>query len=116
MSSDLKLNGNHDLDLSNLTLTDGAERVRQQIKVTLLTFLGEWFLNTDHGVPYFEQILKKAPSRAAIEAVIRAKVKDVPGVVSVSEMRQLLDSPGRRLAIHAKAHTNEGLVEIKAEV
>ena len=116
MSSDLKLNGNHDLDLSNLTLTDGAERVRQQIKVTLLTFLGEWFLNTDHGVPYFEQILKKAPSRAAIEAVIRAKVKDVPGVVSVSEMRLLMDAPGRRLAIHAKAHTDEGLVEIEAEV
>ena len=70
MSVDLKLGGNHDLDLCRLTLADGAERVRQQIKVTLLTFLGEWFLNTDHGVPYFEQILKKAPSRAAIEAVI----------------------------------------------
>ena len=43
MSADLKLGGNHDLDLCRLTLADGAQRVQQQIKVTLLTFLGEWF-------------------------------------------------------------------------
>lgn len=116
MSADLKLGGNHDLDLCRLTLADGAQRVQQQIKVTLLTFLGEWFLDTEHGVPYFEQVLKKAPSRATVEAVIRAKVKDVPGVVSISDMRLLMDAPGRRLAIQAKAQTNEGLVEIEAEV
>lgn len=116
MSADLKLGGSHDLDLCRLTLVDGAQRVRQQIEITLLTFLGEWFLDTEHGVPYFEQILKKAPNRAAAEAVIRAKVKDVPGVVSVSEMRLLLDSPARRFAVRAKVQTDEGLVEIGVNV
>lgn len=98
MSVDLKLDSNHDLALStgnDAELVDGLDRIRQQITVTLLTFLGEWFLDTTWGVPYFERIMIKSPNRAEIENIIRAKVRDVPGVTAVQRVEVELDSRTR---------------------
>lgn len=99
MSFDLKLDASHDLALSrtnDLQLIEGAARVRQQIKVTLLTFLGEWFLDDTWGVPYLEKIMVKSPKRAEIENVIRAKVRDVPGVISVPTVQVEIDAQARQ--------------------
>jgi len=116
MSIDLKLDRNHDLSLSrrnDLVLIDGAARVRQQIEVTLLTFLGEWFLDDTWGVPYLEKIMVKAPSRAEIENIVRAKVRDVPGVTSVPTVQIEIDAARRQGRITLPdIQTDEGLVTV----
>lgn len=97
----------------DLLLTDGAKRVAQQIKVTLLTFLGEWFLDTTFGVPYLERIMVKSPNRAQIESVIRAKVKDVPGVEAVPAVNIEIEAATRRARITLPGiETNEGLITV----
>lgn len=99
MSFDLKLNRLHDLELANnkdAILVDGIQRIGQQVKVTLLTFLGEWFLDETWGVPYLEKILIKSPSRAEIENIIRAKVRDVPGVMAVPRVEVEIDAATRQ--------------------
>lgn len=102
MTWDLQLNGRHDLALSaeqDLVLIDGAARIRQQITVTLMTFLGEWFLDQSWGVPYLEKIMVKAPNRAEIENIVRAKVRAVPGVVAVPMVQIELNAIARRARI-----------------
>lgn len=99
MSVDLKLDRSHDLELSkdnDAILVDGVQRIAQQVKVTLLTFLGEWFLDETWGIPYFEKILIKSPSRAEIENIIRAKVRDVPGVTAVPRVEVEIDAQARQ--------------------
>lgn len=94
-------------------LVDGAQRVAQQIKVTLLTWLGEWFLDTTFGVPYLERIMVKSPSRAQIESVIRSKVKNVPGVTAVPVIQIEIDAPTRKARITLPdIETSEGLVTV----
>lgn len=58
---DLALNAKtHDLAFNgDVMFIDDVERVAQQIKIQLLTFLGEWFLDVTHGVPYLEYVLVK---------------------------------------------------------
>ena len=118
MSIDIKLDPlTHDIALSktnDLVLIDGAERIRQQIKVTLLTFFGEWFLDTTFGIPYLEIILIKNPRRAEIENVLRQKVRDVPGVSAVPSVEIEVDAETRQGRITLDGiETEEGLVTVQ---
>lgn len=116
MSIDLMLDSAHDLALSrgnDAVLVDGQKQIAQQIEITLLTFLGEWFLDTSFGVPYFESILVKAPNRAEIESIIRAKIRDVPGVINVPMVDVQIDAVQRHARIEARGiTTNEGLISV----
>jgi hypothetical protein len=113
MGFDLALSPSHDLDLSDAgdaSLVDGAERIAQQIKVTLLAFLGEWFLDVSFGIPYVESVLVKGPDRAQLEAIFRAKIADVPGVRTVRRIALLIDHAGRAMQIDFEADTDAGLI------
>jgi len=112
VSIDLKLNAGHDLALDStcVVLVDGAARVRQQIKVTLLTWLGEYFLDVTFGVPYLESILVKRPNRAEVESVLRQRITAVPGVLRVTRMDIQIDREARQLRVDFQAATSEGLV------
>ncbi len=113
MSLDLALGEDHDLAtdaLGRTRLIGGADRIRQQIKVTLLAFLGEWFLDTSFGVPYFENILVKNPDRATIEAVLRARILDVPGVARVGRLTLEIERTQRALRVTFESETTDGRV------
>ena len=60
------------------------------------TFRGEWFLNELEGTPYYEYILKKAPSDRAIRTVFGSVIRGTEGVAellsltySISRTREL---------------------------
>ncbi|WP_066733528.1 hypothetical protein [Cupriavidus sp. D384] len=113
MTLDLALDDGHDLDLSHngdCWLVDGAGRIGQQIRVTLRALLGEWFLDTTFGVPYFEAVLVKNPNRAALEAIFRARIADVPGVRTVRRIDFRIDRERRSLEVDFAADTDHGLV------
>lgn len=116
MSIDIRLGPSHDLALSkddDLVLVDGAARVAQQIKITLLTFLGEWFLDDTWGVPYLESIMIKSPNRAEIESIIRAKVRAVPGVTGVPTVQIEIDARTRQGRITLPGiQTDEGPIAV----
>lgn len=118
MSIDIKLDAlTHDLSFSktkDLVLIDGAARIAQQVKVTLWTFFGEWFLDETFGVPYLEFILIKNPNRALIENILRQKVMDVPGVTGVPTIKIEYDAARRNATFDLPdMETGEGLVPVK---
>lgn len=114
MSYDIQLDPlTHDLVIvppGDIQLVDGAARVAQQIKITLLMFLGEWFLDTDFGVPYLEQILVKNPKFAGINALLRARILNVPGVTRILSLTMDMDRARRELVVSFAAETPFGLV------
>lgn len=110
---DIALNAaTHDIIINedDIMFIDDAERVAQQIKIQLMTFLGEWFLDTTHGVPYLEQILVKNPDGNIIEAILRSQILKVPDVVSVDDMILTYDPKKRTLEVEFWANTNYGMV------
>lgn len=114
MALDLTLTADHDLDLDLLgraSLVDGAERIAQQIKITLLAFLGEWFLDTTFGVPYFDSVLVKSPDRSGIEAIFRARIRDVPGVLQVRALQLQIERQLRVLRVTVDVDTTFGRLE-----
>lgn len=87
---DLKLDDNNELVIENgdLVFTRGIDAIVQQCRIALQMFQGEWFLNLDVGIPYWEKILGEKPA-TAIEAArifFRRELQLVEGVNRVTKL------------------------------
>lgn len=77
----------------------GAEYVRQGIEVEGEFFLGEWFLDTRQGMPYFRDVFQKNPNPDVVRSVFRRMILKWPGIVSVPRLTYELDTATRRGSI-----------------
>lgn len=98
---------------NDLMLIDNAERVAQQILITLRFWLGEWFLDTTQGVPYLEYILIKNPNLSHIRQIFTEAIESVEGVQSIDDMILDFDERNRRLIVEYTATTEYGLLTRK---
>lgn len=61
-----------------------TETVGQRLKIRLLTFQGEWFINTVYGVPYFSRLLgQKQTSKAAADLIFQQEILKEEGVKEI---------------------------------
>lgn len=118
MSIDIALTKEHDIAIKNgdFFWFGGAKQIAQQVKITLLTFKGEWFLDVEHGIPYLDNVLIKNPNRVEIESILRTAVKDVPGVLAVPNMKLFVNHPARKLRVDINVETTEGVEKVTVEV
>ncbi len=111
---DLLLDPNtNDLVFKNgaITVTSSqSEIVAQRLKVTLYTFLGEWFLDDEVGVPYFQQIFGKARSKATVDVIFQNIISKDPGVVEIREFNSTLDNPSRGYSMSFKVRVSDGTI------
>lgn len=111
---DLKLDlTTHDLAVEDydLQIIDENDRIRQQLKVHLLTAQGEWYLNISHGVPYFEDIWRKAVDRALIEDVFKSEIVKVDDITEITSFNMELDSVNRILDLTFSVKTTFGRID-----
>ena len=94
----------------DLMIIDNAERVAQQILITLRFWYGEWFLDTTQGVPYLEHILVKNPNIAHIRQILREQITGVEGVVSLDSLELDYEPHLRSLTVEYAVTTNYGLL------
>lgn len=101
------------LQNNDLMIIDNAERVAQQILITLRFWRGEWFLDTTQGIPYLEYILIKNPNENHIRQILSEAILSVEGVQAVDEMTLDFDAKNRRLYVEYSASTDYGLLTRK---
>lgn len=90
-------------DTHDLVFTNGkcpvtqllVDVVAQRLKITLYTFLGEWFLDTTIGVPYFQQIFGKIRSKATVDLIFQRIIADDPDVIEILSFSSELSSGDR---------------------
>jgi hypothetical protein len=90
-----------DLDVSTgtvVTLT-GPEYVKQKIRQRFKLILGEWFLDTSKGVPWFDSVLVKNPNLELIKSLFRDEILAVPGIVGVKDIEALYTPSLRTLSL-----------------
>lgn len=117
MAYDIALNiASNDLVIKNndLILIDNAERVAQQVLITLRFWLGEWFLDTREGVPYLEYILVKNPNMSHIKQILTEKIKSVDGVNSIVSLDFDFRRITRELYVDFEVDTDYGLITERA--
>ena len=98
---------------NDLLLIDNAERIGQQIKITLQFWFQEWFLDTTQGIPYLEYICIKNPNLQHIRQIFREAIQSVPDVDSVTELTLNVNAKERILSVTYTANTSAGLLTRK---
>jgi hypothetical protein len=111
---DLLIGADGDLVVTNskLQTVDGGPAIAQAIRQRLQFFRGEWFLDLDAGVPYFQEVLGTKLAPAVLQAVFRTAIAETPGVSSVTRLALTYDGAGRKLAVDIGVETDAGLLEV----
>ena len=60
-----------------------TENVAQRLRIRLLTFEEELFLDTTYGVPYWQRILGKKPTKSAVDQILQQEVLSENGVKEI---------------------------------
>lgn len=110
--NDLALDGDGDLSIVDGTLqtVDGDAHLSQFLRIRLLTFLGEWFLDQRIGVPYFRDVLVKDPNPTVLRGVFRRVIANTPGVVQILAFSTSLESTTRQLSVAWEVLTDTGSI------
>lgn len=98
---------------NDILLIDNAERVAQQVLITLREWRGEWFLKTADGVPYLEYILVKNPNMAHVRQILTEAIESVEGVKKCTELDLQFNRVLRTLSVSYEIDTDYGLVTKK---
>lgn len=105
---DLLLTDDEDLYLSASGDVEFTDSVIQAIKIRLKWFEGEWRINPDYGMPYYDDVFVKNPSVALLESRIRKEILTVDEVVSVDSVSVGIDSETRKATVKFTATTTDG--------
>lgn len=110
--SSLALNSNNDVyfdEAGRLVVISGVDsdkEIQQRVKVRLRAFKGEWFLNTDYGVPYFFDILgTKSLDLNIVESFLRTAILGVQGVKEMIQSVVDYDPNERKVSYTFQATT-----------
>jgi hypothetical protein len=122
---DLQVDSSGDLVFTNgdITFTSGLEGVVDQIHLALQSIRGEWFLDLDEGVPYYEgngvdpseALLGQPFAEDRTRSEIRAAILGVTNVRELLHLATKLDGATRALSVEFRAATSwgdTGLVEV----
>lgn len=69
----------------------GAQAFAQRLRIRLMFFKGEWFLDQRQGMPYFEAILVKNPDITLVQSLFRRTILSTPGALSIAQFRTNFD-------------------------
>ena len=112
--------GNEDFDLfmdhdtmSLAMLKTTAEVVAQRIKTELQTYLGEYVLNVEKGLPYFKEITKKNPNLGAIRLLLISKVGAIADVKKIITLTCSINREDRQLQVFVEVKcTDDSTAEV----
>lgn len=112
---DLMLDSSGDIvvEENDLALVDGAEQVAQRLRTRLRLIQGEWFLDTEAGLPWFTDILGKNLDFDRTEAVLRREILSTPGVLEIASFSLDYDPQARTLELRFRAVTESGIAEFE---
>ncbi len=108
----------HDLPAGSygFGLANGLDRVAQQVRIRLKFFLGEWFLDTSRGIPYFEQVLKKTPDLHLITSLFKTEILTTPDVSALLSFDTEYKPLARSFRVAFRAETRFGELKFDEDI
>lgn len=86
---DLLMNESGDLVFHNGPLTreyttqPPTQTVAQRLRIRLTAFEGDWFMDTEYGVPYWQSILGKKVPKSRVDSILQQEILAERGVKEI---------------------------------
>lgn len=95
----------HDLKLQggDLQLVQGGNWVQQSIKQNLQAILGEWFLDREVGLPWFDELLQKGTTESRVKQLLIREIVNTAGVERLDSLIVNVDNRTRQATVTFEA-------------
>lgn len=80
-----------------------AEVVAQRLSIRLQSFLGDWFINTAYGVPYWQRILGKKVSKTAVDRIFQEQILSERGVREITSFTSTFQNRQYEMSFRVRA-------------
>lgn len=107
----LDADGDLDTTSNQISLTSGADAVRQHLWEKFRIFLGEWSFDLTIGFPWYRDILIKKPSFVVVQAVTKDYILKTPGILEMTDFGFDYNPATRVADLDFKALTDEGEID-----
>lgn len=110
---DFLLSDEHDIVWNNGPLTKEfttqpfTQTVSQRLKIRLLTFKGEWFMDTNYGPPYWQEILSMKVNKSRVDRIFQQQILLEPGVKEIVSFSSTLVNRQYSLNFRVKVFSGE---------
>lgn len=98
----------------DLPLVSGIDQISQNLNIRLRFFLGEWYLDTTVGVPYYQFFFVKNPNRIQVETFLKDEIIRTPGVIELTSFSSDFKGTTRDFSVKFSAQTESGETAIEA--
>ena len=92
---------------------DAGESVSQKLYIMLRTFAGEWFLNVDHGITYFQSILGQKVTTQAVDLIFQQKILAEEGVQELLSFSSTLNTSSRVYSMSFSVRAHDLVIDIQ---
>jgi hypothetical protein len=89
-------------------IPEKSEAVAQRLKIKLLFFKGEWFLNTEFGVPFYQRIFTKGITKGQVDNIFRNQILDTDGVLSIITFESTFNNSSRAYSLTFSCKVESG--------
>lgn len=95
-----RLDSNHDWTFGQgfSSYANQSEAIAQCVQTRLWSFMGDWFLDLEHGLPWLEQ-MERAVNLAELEMRIKRAVLEIEGVKQITSYRTEFEANSRRFTV-----------------
>lgn len=109
MSWDLRLGPNRDLTTGIVT---GVDEIIQRLVTRLNRELGEWFLNTSAGLPWYQDGsgLLGSRDKQNLNLLIRRETLQTAGINRIVKFNSIFNTTTRQFTVHMYLVTEQGVV------
>ena len=106
------MNGDNDIHVEDgeLPLVTGLKETEQLTRQVLKSSIDDWFLDLELGLPFFQQIFKKATTIADIEGIFLDRITAIPSILNVSKFDIEYEPTTRDVNIIFTAKTTDGIL------
>lgn len=84
-----------------------VDTVKQRLFIMLRTFQQEWFMDLNHGIPYWQSILGKKTTKSAVDLIFQQKILAENGVKEITEFKSTFVNRQYSLDFKVKVSTGE---------
>lgn len=111
----LDSDGDYSFGRGQQNITYGTYAVAQAIKTRLMLLQGEWWEDTEEGLPLFQQIVGHTGSeknKDIVDSLIKERIINTPNVLNISNFTSTFDSKTRTYSFQSKVKTAFGDVVV----
>lgn len=89
------------------TTQEPKDKVAQRLRIRLLTFREEWFLDQTYGVPYYQEILGRKPGKSKVDQIFQEQILLEAGVKEITSFTSTFQNRVYSATFRVRVNTGE---------